>query len=383
LLNLRTLGSLRLTSSDGEEITPVLSQPKRLALLVYLAVAKPGELLRRDTLLSLFWPERDDAHARNALSQGLSFLRRNLSEGVFLGRGTEEVGLAPGQLRVDTEEFDSAIQEERWSDALSLYGGGFLEGFHIADAWGFGEWVEEEREKRREMAAGAAWSMAQDHIDRNNLVEAERTAQRALSLVWSDETPVQVFIRSMAEAGDRAAALSFYEKFSSKLREELELEPSSTTQRVAEAIRRGEIRAPVTAPGRDQDSPRETTVTGPPGVSSRVTDPNPNQTAGPWKLWFWSLVFAATVCFAAVGIFRLRWGWSDPGPPPPDRPFTVLADVAGSASLEDRDCVGFLLQTGLDVAHVVQTVPEAEVVRVLDLMERNPETPFTPHLAQG
>jgi serine/threonine-protein kinase len=209
---------LNLFSSDGREITPVLSQPKRLALLVYLAVAKPGEMVRRDTLLSLFWPERDDTHARNALSQSLSFLRRNLPERILIGRGTEEVGLAPGLLRVDTVDLDAAIREERWSDALGFYGGEFLQGFYITEAWGFGEWAEEEREKWRELAAGAAWSLAHQQITGNALVEAERTAQRAMSLVWSDETPVRGFIQSMAQAGDRAAALRFYERFSAKLR---------------------------------------------------------------------------------------------------------------------------------------------------------------------
>lgn len=387
MFHLRVLGSLKLTSSDGEELKPVLSQPKRLALLVYLAVAKPGELVRRDTLLALFWPERDDAHARNALSQSLSFLRRNLSDQVFLGRGTEEVGLAPGHLSLDTEEFDSAVQEERWSDALKLYGGDFLEGFHVADAWGFGDWVEEERERRREVAAGAAWSLAQEQIDRNELVEAERTAQRALSLVWSDETPVQGFIRSMAEAGDRAAALSFYGKFSSKLEEELEVEPSTVTQGVAHAIRRGDIGAPSTQPAEDpppSSGPEPPSATpgleSPPSTSPAVPGGQANQ--GPWKLWFWSLVFAATVCFAAVGIYRLSWLWTVPPPIPPDRPFTVLATVGGSAAFEDRDCVGFLLQTGLDVSHVVQTVPGVEVERVMDLMERDPDTPVTPSLAR-
>jgi DNA-binding SARP family transcriptional activator len=66
MLELHTLGSVDLLGTEGEEVSGVLSQPKRLALLVYLAV-EPGPH-RRDTLLTLFWPESDETHARNALS---------------------------------------------------------------------------------------------------------------------------------------------------------------------------------------------------------------------------------------------------------------------------------------------------------------------------
>jgi len=41
----------------------VLAQPKRVALLAYLAAATPRRLHRRDSLLALFWPELDQEHA--------------------------------------------------------------------------------------------------------------------------------------------------------------------------------------------------------------------------------------------------------------------------------------------------------------------------------
>ena len=60
----------------GAELRSVLAQPKRLALLGYLAAATPPGPQRPDTLLGLFWPELDDEHARNALSKAVHFLRR-------------------------------------------------------------------------------------------------------------------------------------------------------------------------------------------------------------------------------------------------------------------------------------------------------------------
>ncbi|NIY12892.1 MAG: hypothetical protein GWN02_33535, partial [Gemmatimonadetes bacterium] len=55
----------------------MLSQPKRLCLLAYLALA--GEPVSRSTLVALFWPDSDEERARNALSQALHYLRRSLS----------------------------------------------------------------------------------------------------------------------------------------------------------------------------------------------------------------------------------------------------------------------------------------------------------------
>lgn len=75
--SLRLLGPIELERDDGTVVSSVLAQPKRLALLAYLAAARPGTLLRRDTLLALFWPDADDDRARNSLRQSVHFLRRS------------------------------------------------------------------------------------------------------------------------------------------------------------------------------------------------------------------------------------------------------------------------------------------------------------------
>ena len=47
------LGSLELCNDDGRELRSVLVQPKRAALLAYLAAAAPAGFHRRDRLLAL------------------------------------------------------------------------------------------------------------------------------------------------------------------------------------------------------------------------------------------------------------------------------------------------------------------------------------------
>src|SRR5512144_517104 len=80
MIYLRTLGGLDLRDADGRELRPVIGQPKRFALLAYLAQAGHQGFRRRDTITALFWPELDQEHARGALRQALRFLRRELGD---------------------------------------------------------------------------------------------------------------------------------------------------------------------------------------------------------------------------------------------------------------------------------------------------------------
>lgn len=85
------------------------------------------------------------------------------------------------------------------------------------------------------------------------------------------------------------------------------------------------------------------------------------------------LVGLAVVAIVGFAVRRYLVGSADPGAPPADRPYTVLATVEGSADPAMRETVEYLLRSALDMAHVIQTVPNTEVRRLLRLMER-PDT---------
>ncbi len=234
---LRTLGALDLSAFGGGELISVLSQPKRFAILAYLAVARPPGLHRRDSLLSLFWPEMEQTRARNALSQSLSFLRRELPVQAILSRGAEEVGLDSSVVIADAVQFRGAVDERRWGDALQYYGGDFLRGFHIQGAPGFEEWVQAERDLLLDSAASCAWSLARDQVLRGALEEGERTAKRALGMVCPDETTVERFMELLMALGDRVAALRLYQRFSTILKDSLGLTPSPSLKALEELLR--------------------------------------------------------------------------------------------------------------------------------------------------
>ena len=98
MIRLQTLGSLDLRAADGRSLHEILRQPKRLALLAYLAIEKPGQFHRRDHLLGLFWPEQDLKGGRAALTQSVHKLRQALGKDVIVNRGGRAV---PMRVRLD------------------------------------------------------------------------------------------------------------------------------------------------------------------------------------------------------------------------------------------------------------------------------------------
>src|SRR5687768_4743651 len=181
MIRLRTLGSMRLESPDGEEAAAVLAQPKRFALLVYLTIAQPRGPRRRDTLLAMFWPELDQSRARHALSQSLHFLRQRLGADVIVA-GAEDVAVDPEQIGCDVHDFDRAIADGQLERALDLYQGDFLSRFHLADAAEFEQWADGERTRLRVAAIGAAHRCAERAISGDRALEGVTWASRALAL---------------------------------------------------------------------------------------------------------------------------------------------------------------------------------------------------------
>src|SRR2546422_569747 len=246
MIELRMLGRLALTGPDGDKMGSLLGQPRRFALLAYLA-ASPQRMLRRDTLLGLFWPELDQAHARNALRQAIHVVRGALGPRAVTSNGDEAIGLDFDQVWCDVAAFDRALNGGQLREALDLYRGGLLEGFFISDAPEFERWLETERMRLREAAARAARDLLERAEERGNLTTAVHWARRAAQLAPSDETAVRRLIAVLDRHGDRAGALEAYEVFARRLAEEYEAEPAAETQALVAAVRGRERTEPPAA----------------------------------------------------------------------------------------------------------------------------------------
>ncbi|PYP56107.1 MAG: hypothetical protein DMD40_11815 [Gemmatimonadetes bacterium] len=237
VIELRLFGGLDLRSSDGRELESILTQPKRIALLAFLAAATPYRLHRRDTLLGLFWPELDQDHARAALRQALHGLRQGLGTDVLTSRGDEEVGVGEQRLWCDVRAFQHELEASDWSGALELYRGSLLEGFFLSDSPEFERWLEDERARLRNRACQAAWTLAQRSKAEGDFARAAHWARRTAALVPGDEETLRRLVTLLDDLGDRVGAVQVYEEFAKRVAVEFEVEPAAETKALIALVR--------------------------------------------------------------------------------------------------------------------------------------------------
>ena len=261
MLRLSTFSALELADSDGREIRSVLNQPKRLALLVYLAASQPKRYHRRDSLLALFWPESDEFRARRALSQALHMLRRELGAGVLVSRGDEEVGVEQSELWCDAVVFEELLEKGETEKALDLYKGDFLPGFHLAGAPEFVRWLDQTRDRLGRCASVASRERAAHLEAEGALAEAALFARRALRISPLDETLARDLIRLLDGVGDRAEALQAYEAFADLLESEIGVTPAPETRQLVEEVRARTV-ARAEAPARPTAASPDETLSG-------------------------------------------------------------------------------------------------------------------------
>ena len=269
LLQLRLLGSVDFLDPSGAEIRAVLQQPKRLALLAYLALTPSGGFRRRDSLLGLFWPDLDAEHARGALRRSLYFLRRACGDDVIVSRGEDDLGIRADALWCDVPMFEQELAAGHNPEALELYRGELLDGFYVAGAPAMEQWLDSERVRLRAGAARAAWG-ACDAAGPTAI--GAMWARRAVDFAPLEDRGVRRLLTVLEKSGDAAGAIQAFEEFVARLARDLELEPSPERAALAAAIRaragapnatpRPARRAPGAPPATQGPAPTASTVAG-------------------------------------------------------------------------------------------------------------------------
>ena len=215
------------------------AQPKRLALLVYLALGDSSGFRRRDSLVGYLWPELDTAHARGALRQALHSLRRILGDGAIITRGEEEIGINRDLFHCDAVAFRESVEAGNHDEALKLYRGDFLEGFFVSDvAPEFDQWIGETRADLRRKASASGWSLANALRAQGHPTEAAAFARQASALALEDESGVARLIEFLDQLGDRSGALEAYDELATRLNTDYDAEPSPETQALIDRVRK-------------------------------------------------------------------------------------------------------------------------------------------------
>ncbi len=221
MLRLLTFGGLAL-EVDGALVTGALTQRRRMAILALLAVAR-NRGVARDRLLALLWPERDADRARHVLTQLLYAQRRDTEAELFLG--TKTLRLNPGAMTSDVGQFEAALEAGDGEAALRLYHGPFLDGFHLGDAPGFEEWLDQERRRYAELAREAAERLARQAAGAGDGSAAVGWWRRAVAIDPYSAGQAMALAEALLAAGDRAAALRELTAYRDRLLRDLELDP--------------------------------------------------------------------------------------------------------------------------------------------------------------
>jgi DNA-binding SARP family transcriptional activator len=250
MIELRTFGTLDLRAGDeGKRVQSLVARPKRIGLLAYLILARPRGPQRRDALFAVFWPEASIDQARAALNQALYVLRKVLGDEVIETDGKDEVGVNLSQVTCDAIAFDEAMAAGRHEDALSLYHGDLLAGFHLSEAPEFERWLDDERVRLRTGAISAAKALAARERDDENPAGATHWLRRAISFAPYDEPLIRELAESLAAVGDLPGAVREYEAFASRLSRDLDLDPSTETRDFIARLRSGNGRRVVSSNG--------------------------------------------------------------------------------------------------------------------------------------
>jgi DNA-binding SARP family transcriptional activator/Tol biopolymer transport system component len=341
-VRLHALGAVDLRGTAGDELRSVLVQPKRLALLAYLAIATPQRLHRRDALFALFWPDVDIEQARRSLRQSLYLLRQWLGAGVVVTRGDDEIGIDPHAFWCDVRAFERALDDDRADEALTLYRGELLQGFHVTGvAPEFDHWLEDERARLRSRAVGAATALRDGAERDGNLSLAIRYARDVLRLDPASEVALRSVMLLLDRTGERAVALRTYDEFSSRIASAFDLQPSAETAALAEELRGERVRVAV-------DRRLSVPAVAP---SSGIAAPNDEQRARPSRWRRWSMPTVAVIGLFGLGqvLYRQIVATTDASAVVPiDRQFTFKGNVGLSSISPDGRSIAYITGNAFD-----------------------------------
>jgi DNA-binding SARP family transcriptional activator len=232
-IRIQALGGLSVLQ-DGRELAPLVRQPTRAALLVFLAVERD---VTRDVVLGTLWSRLAPDRARHALNQALYLLRKQLGDDWLVAEG-DRLRVTEA-LTADAIDFEEQVRAGSFEEALPLYAGPFLEGWYLRDTPEFEHWTDRIRLRLSRLHGDAR---------RARLTELRREGRtpEALELAreWVRSAPLQdeahhALIELLALSGRRAEALEHYEAYAKDL-ERQDLSPLDETRALVERIRAGE-----------------------------------------------------------------------------------------------------------------------------------------------
>ncbi len=243
-LTLRLLGEATI-EQQGQSITTLPSRTAE-ALLFYLVCHERA--LARESLAEMFWEERQPQQASANLRSILSALRQVFGNHLLVTRTTvgfnheSDYGLdAAAFLHQITplaiNQPLSPAELDPLRQALTLYRGEFLAGFHLREGRVFEEWVLLQRERYQRLAHIGLSRLVTYCLKNGLYAEGVTWGEKLLALDPYDEQAWRQLMWLWVRNGQRHTALQRYETGRELLQAELGIEPAPATRNAYERIR--------------------------------------------------------------------------------------------------------------------------------------------------
>ena len=306
-LRLRTFGSVYL-SRNGESLSGAAAQRRLLAILA--VVAASGEQgISRDKLLALLWSEGEPEKSRHALTQSIYHIRKALGvERIFLSGA--DLRLDATSITSDVAEFQQAIRDGRFEDAVAEYGGAFADGFYLNGDPEFEFWVAGTRARFARQYADALVRLSDQASQRNDRTTERRWIERLVVADPLDGTAVARLIGCMIAVGDRAAAIQCAQAYEERMRTQLELPPDKVVLDAIAHLRRTSTPSPpegVQLISEGLPTQEENLVSGHTQAAQAPTAPAPapehsTSPVRPLRRWSRTVWLGAATAVAAVAV---------------------------------------------------------------------------------
>jgi serine/threonine-protein kinase len=233
---LLTLGGTALVDCTG---VVVAEQRRRLALLVLVASGERG--VSRDKLIALLSPESPTDSARHALHQLLYYLRQQVGDDAFLG--TDPLRLNREVVGFDVADFEAALDSGALEDAVALYRGPFLDGFHLGDSTEFEEWAAGQRARLSARHADALVRLADAAVALGDYPAACAWWRRLAAVDPLSGRAALGLVRSLVAMGDRTGAIRHARMHEGLVRAEIGGEPQPELAALVLELQRTDRRA--------------------------------------------------------------------------------------------------------------------------------------------
>jgi predicted ATPase/Tfp pilus assembly protein PilF len=223
------------------------------ALLVYLAV-EADRTHRRSALAGLLWPDQPEGAARHSLTQALWNLRRTLGDDAassLLRTSRDTVEFTPNDaVSLDVAEFAVRLDggdTRQLEQAVALYRGDFLESLSLGGGVAFEEWAHVTREQLHRRACEALQLLTEPSRWAMEPASACGYARRWVEIEPLNEEAHRRLMGLLARTGQRAAAISQFERLRALLDAELSVAPESATLALYAELKSAPQPAPIAA----------------------------------------------------------------------------------------------------------------------------------------